>query len=72
MPWHALPAGEASARLSAGAGGQTEAEAHRRLATHGLNRLPARRVRGPLARFLAQFNNLLIIILLAAAVWRRS
>ena len=39
----------------------------RRLAAHGPNRLPARRVRGPLARFLAQFNNLLIILLLAAA-----
>ena len=67
VSWHALPAEEVSARLSTGSGGLAEAEAQRRLAAHGPNRLPARRTRGSLARFLAQFNNLLIVLLLAAA-----
>jgi magnesium-transporting ATPase (P-type) len=67
VSWHALPVEEVSARLSAGSGGLAEAEAQRRLATYGSNRLPARRTRGPLSRFLAQFDNLLIILLLAAA-----
>ena len=47
--------------------GLDAAEAERRLATHGPNRLPARRIKGPLSRFLAQFNNLLIVLLMAAA-----
>jgi len=67
VSWHALRAEEVSARLSTGSGGLAEAEAQRRQAAHGPNRLPARRTRGSLARFLAQFDNLLIVLLLAAA-----
>ena len=53
VSWHALRAEEVSARLSTGSGGLAEAEAQRRQAAHGPNRLPARRTRGSLARFLA-------------------
>src|SRR4051812_32351164 len=66
-PWHAMPAEEALARAKGDLQGLDAAEAERRLATHGPNRLPARRIKGPLSRFLAQFNNLLIVLLVAAA-----
>lgn len=48
--------------------GLSETEAVRRLGEHGLNRLPEARGRGPLRRFLAQFHNVLIYVLIGAAV----
>ncbi len=68
VAWHALPAEDVLARLASGPEGLGAGEAARRLAVHGQNRLPAARARGPLRRFLAQFDNLLIYVLLAAAV----
>ncbi|WP_372623639.1 HAD-IC family P-type ATPase [Falsiroseomonas sp.] len=65
--WHALPASEALARLGSTAEGLTGEEAAARLARHGPNRLPEPPRRGPLARFLDQFRNLLIYVLLGAA-----
>lgn len=53
--------------LNAGSAGLANAEAARRLTAHGPNRLPEARARGPLRRFLAQFNNVLIFVLLGAA-----
>ena len=47
--------------------GLSDEEASERLAQFGPNRLPPPKVRGPLIRFLAQFNNLLIYVLLGAA-----
>ena len=47
--------------------GLTTAEAASRLAEHGPNRLTPPRKRGPLVRFLLQFHNVLIYVLLAAA-----
>ncbi len=47
--------------------GLDEAEAERRLATRGPNRLPAAARGGPLGRFARQFKNVLIYALLAAA-----
>ncbi|MEX2481228.1 MAG: HAD-IC family P-type ATPase, partial [Gammaproteobacteria bacterium] len=45
------------------------AEAHaERIERYGPNRLPAPKTRGPLRRFLAQFDNLLIYILIVAAL----
>jgi magnesium-transporting ATPase (P-type) len=41
-------------------------EASARLQRYGLNRLPEGKKRGPLARFFAQFNNVLVYVLLAA------
>jgi magnesium-transporting ATPase (P-type) len=47
--------------------GLSSAEAARRLARHGPNRLPAARRRPPWLRFVLQFHNPLIYVLLAAA-----
>jgi calcium-translocating P-type ATPase len=48
--------------------GLTAAEAAGRLSAHGPNRLPDVQARGPLLRFLSQFHNVLIYVLLGAAV----
>ncbi|GIX08927.1 HAD-IC family P-type ATPase [Elioraea sp.] len=65
--WHALPAEEVCARLGTPPHGLDQAEAAARLARHGPNRLPEPARIGPLRRFLAQFQNVLIQVLLAAA-----
>ncbi len=64
--WHALSSEEIAARLGSGAGGLDPAEAARRLASHGPNELQASRSLSPWPILLAQFKNLLILILLAA------
>jgi magnesium-transporting ATPase (P-type) len=65
--WHALTADEAVGRLkSSVTAGLDEAEATRRQEEYGLNVLPTARKRGPLMRFLQQFNNVLVYVLLAA------
>ncbi|SSC70023.1 unnamed protein product [Ciceribacter sp. T2.26MG-112.2] len=48
--------------------GLTRTEAERRLEIYGPNRLPEVHRRGPFLRFLAQFHNVLIYVLMAAAV----
>src|SRR5581483_7677409 len=48
--------------------GLASAEAARRLARYGPNRITVRRGRSPLQRFLSQFHNVLIYVLLAAAL----
>jgi hypothetical protein len=48
--------------------GLSSGEAARRLAESGPNRLPEAARRGPVVRFLQQFHNLLIYVLLAAAL----
>jgi calcium-translocating P-type ATPase len=65
---HARPAADCLADLETTATGLTSAEAARRLAAHGPNRLPEAQTRGPLRRFLAQFNNVLIYVLIGAAI----
>jgi magnesium-transporting ATPase (P-type) len=67
-PWHAVPAEDVLAHFETGPEGLTPEEAERRRGIHGPNRLPVAASRGPLARLLAQFNSLLIWVLLAAAV----
>ncbi len=66
-PWHALSPAEALDRLDATPAGLTSAEAGSRRARHGPNRLPEPPRRSALARFLDQFRNLLIYVLLGAA-----
>ena len=66
-PWHARSIEEAAAALGTGPGGLAPETATARLAETGPNRLPAPPRLHPLRRFLAQFNNLLILVLLAAA-----
>jgi magnesium-transporting ATPase (P-type) len=67
VSWHALSVDEAAKRLTTGAGkGLGAAEATKRLEKYGPNRLPKGKKRGPLMRFLSQFNNVLVYVLLAA------
>lgn len=65
--WHAIPQNEVAERLATSSGkGLDPAEAEARLRKYGPNRLPEGKKRGPFARFLAQFNNILVYVLLAA------
>ena len=65
--WHSLTAEEALERLNTRVStGLDDAEAARRQAQYGLNLLPTARKRGPLMRFLMQFKNVLVYVLLAA------
>ncbi len=66
--WHAASAEACLRRLDAQPGGLTEADAAKRLASVGPNRLPTSKPRSALMRLLAQFNNLLIYVLMAAGV----
>ena len=66
-PWHTLAAAEVLAALKTSAEGLDAAEAARRLQVNGPNQLPAPPRPHPVLRFLAQFNNMLIWFLLAAA-----
>ena len=65
--FHAMTAAEALRAVEAGPGGLSSDEAALRLRRWGENRLPQPRAPGPLRRFLAQFNNVLIYVLLASA-----
>ncbi|MEF2550126.1 HAD-IC family P-type ATPase [Aurantimonas sp. A2-1-M11] len=65
---HALPVAEVLRELAAEAGGLSVQEAVRRLAAHGPNQLPEPPKRSPVLRFLSHFRNVLIYVLLAAAV----
>src|SRR5262245_33088347 len=65
--WHARSQTEVVKRLATNSEkGLKLAEASARLQKYGPNRLPEGRKRGPFTRFLAQFNNILIYVLLAA------
>ena len=58
--WHALPEALVLERMATGRDGLAVAEAARRLAAHGPNRLPRAKPQSALVRFLRQFDNLLI------------
>lgn len=65
--WHAASADDAAARLETSRQhGLAEQEAVRRRAARGPNALPPPQRPGPARRFLMQFHNLLIYVLLAA------
>jgi magnesium-transporting ATPase (P-type) len=67
VAWHAISADEVVNRLATdGAKGLDPTDAAARLQRYGPNRLPEGRRRGPLARLLAQFNNVLVYVLLGA------
>lgn len=65
--WHAQSVDEVLKHLETDHRGLAESEAARRLATVGPNRLPPARVKGAISRFVSQFDNLLIYVLLASA-----
>src|SRR6516225_7341341 len=65
--WHAIVAGDVVRRLNTNAErGLDAAEVSQRLTKYGPNRLPEGKKHGPLMRFLLQFNNILVYVLLAA------
>lgn len=66
--WHALSTDAVLAQLQSTAAGLSSSEARERLQQQGPNALPAAASRSMLARFLSQFNNLLIYVLLGSAV----
>ena len=66
--WHTLQIQEVLDTLDIDGEGLSDSEAHRRLAIHGENRLPAAPRRSWLIRLLAQFHNVLIYVLLVAGV----
>lgn len=65
--WHSQSTEDVLAQLSATAHGLKQAEAERRLVSHGPNELPETTGRPAWLRFLSQFNNVLIYFLLVAA-----
>src|SRR5215475_7053741 len=67
MAWHAMPADEVVKQLVTDSlRGLDAGEASTRLQKYGPNRLPEGKRRGPLMRFVAQFNNVLVYVLLGA------
>ncbi len=66
--WHDRGADQALSSFDSGYEGISNEDAQRRLSEHGPNRLPEMATRGPLLRFLYQFHNVLIYVLLVAAV----
>ena len=65
--WHAMSAGEVVKRFATSREkGLDAGEASTRLQRYGPNRLPEGKKRGPFMRFLAQFNNILVYVLLGA------
>jgi magnesium-transporting ATPase (P-type) len=66
--WYSLSAQEVLLSLEAHPDGLSADDAAKRLQQYGPNRLTPPHRRGPLMRFLLQFHNVLIYVLLAAAV----
>ncbi|GAB2902993.1 cation-transporting P-type ATPase [Microbulbifer echini] len=66
--WHALPKKAVLSALGTSMLGLSEPEATARLETHGPNCLPAPPRKRLLRRFFSHFNNILIYVLLAAAL----
>lgn len=66
-PWHAMASQQALETLHSRVEGLSDGEASRRIEQYGRNLLPQGPRRSALVRFLLQFHNLLIYVLLAAA-----
>jgi magnesium-transporting ATPase (P-type) len=65
--WHALAINEVLERLTTSTEkGLDASEASARLQKYGPNRLPEGKKRGPFMRFISQFNNILVYVLLGA------
>ncbi len=65
--WHAIDVDRVFGLLGSTANGLSRQEAEARLGRHGPNRLEETRVRGPVIRFLSQFHNILIYVLIVAS-----
>jgi len=68
LHWHTLSPAEVEQALQTGASGLQAAEAAERIAQYGRNQLAPPKRRGPLMRLLLQFHNILLYVILGAAV----
>ena len=66
--WYQISGSDAMQRLGTGENGLNPQDARERLEKYGPNALPEKAAKSALMRFLAHFNDVLIYILLAAAV----
>ncbi|SHF06014.1 cation-transporting P-type ATPase [Alkalibacter saccharofermentans] len=66
--WESLSVEEVLSKLDTDLEGLTDNEAKARLEKYGLNKLPEKKGPSAIKRFLMQFNNALIYVLLAAAI----
>lgn len=64
--WHAHEVEETLLQLNSSTEGLTQEEAHNRLQEHGPNRLRPAKKKSAMARFMLQFHNLLIYVLIGA------
>ncbi|WP_245237236.1 cation-translocating P-type ATPase, partial [Paenibacillus ihuae] len=68
VPYHTLDHDEVLSRLESAKNGLTSAEAAQRLERYGKNMLQETKTKSLLAKFIEQFKNVMIFILLAAAI----
>ena len=66
--WHSLETEGVLSEVASSMDGLAQTEARRRLQQYGPNRLRAAKKKSPLARFLVQFHNVLIYVLLASSL----
>ena len=66
--WHALHLPLVFTEIAGAYEGLTSEEARKRLSQHGANRLRPPKARGPVPRFVTQFNNVLVYVLVMAGV----
>jgi len=66
--WHDIGIDPVLEKLGATSAGLNQQEAEERLKTHGPNRLPEPQKRSNITRFLLQFHNILIYVLLGSAI----
>ncbi|MGD8999441.1 MAG: cation-transporting P-type ATPase [Granulosicoccaceae bacterium] len=66
MSWHTHDSEAVFEKMASSAEGLSQQEAQSRLQQYGSNRLRPAKKKGPLARFLAQFHNVLIYVLLGS------
>jgi magnesium-transporting ATPase (P-type) len=64
--WHAIAVDQVLRRLDSTKSGLAAADVPRRIEKYGHNKLPEGRKQGAFKRFLLQFNNILVYVLLAA------
>ncbi|MCW8956485.1 MAG: cation-transporting P-type ATPase [Gammaproteobacteria bacterium] len=68
LPWHNYDTDTVFSKVSSSVNGLSQQAIQQRLEEYGHNRLRPVKTKGPLARFLTQFHNVLIYVLLGAGV----
>src|SRR5690606_10851686 len=66
--WHTLPAAGVETQLQSGPAGLADDEVARRIGQYGPNRLAPSKRRSTLMRLLMQFHNILLYVMLGAAL----